>query len=218
MVPVAPCLLQLGAHSVGAVTVADARQGFLRPRRWTAVALAAVIWVAGAPGSTWAATPHPAAKHVVHPYICKQWGYSFVVPGGWAAKLTGKQSNRCGKASGASPDFYSKDKRAYLSIQTTTKALATTMTERILLSTGSSQDDIQIADRPINGTSFRIGTAGVNFRGDGTNYFFLTACAEHHARAYCLTGSIVRDGNYQFASQAQAMETALHSFRFLPTP
>ncbi|HVC80710.1 MAG TPA: hypothetical protein VNL35_09465 [Chloroflexota bacterium] len=198
--------------------MANARQGFFRPTRWLATALAAVIWVAGASGSTLAATSPPVSKHVVHPYICKQWGYSFVVPGGWAAKHTGKQSDRCSKGSGASPDFYSKDKRAYLSIQTTTKALATTMTERILLSTGSSQDDIQIADRPINGASFRIGTAGVNFRGDGTNYFFLTACAEHHARAYCLTGSIVRDGNYQFAAQTQAMETALHSFRFLPKP
>ncbi len=198
--------------------MANARQRFFRPILWTATTLAVVTCVAGIRRSTWAATAPPPAKHVVHPYTCARWGYSFVVPGGWAAKHTGKQSDRCSKANGASPDFYSMDKRAYLSIQTTTQALATTMTERILLSTGSTQDNIQIADRPINGVSFRIGTAGVNFRGDGTNYFFLTACAEHHGRAYCLTGSIARDGNYQFTAQAQALETALHSFRFLPKP
>ncbi len=177
--------------------------------------LSVVGCIVGAVSDARAAT-RPAPKHVVKPYTCKQWGYSFVVPAGWASKSVRKQQDRCSNGSGASPDFYSKDKRAYLSIRTTTSAPAITMTMRILLAAGSSPDDIRAADRPINGAMFHIGTAGVNFRGDGTNYFFFTACAEHRGRAYCFSGSIARDANYQFAAQVRAMETALDSFRFLP--
>lgn len=194
--------------------VAQTRMGFPGRVGWLISSLA-VLCLAGSAGMAQAATGHPAVKHVVKPYVCKQWGYSFVVPAGWASKNPHKQLDKCSGGSGASPDFYSKDKLAYLSIRTTTEAPATTMAVRILLATGSLPEDIHIADRQINGTMFRLGTAAVNFRGDGTNYFFFTGCAEHNKRAYCLAGSIARDENYQFAAQVQAIETALESFHFL---
>ena len=169
-------------------------------------------------------TPHalagsrPAPKHVVKPYSCKQWSYSFFVPNGWSSKNVKKQLDRCSGKSGASATFYSPDKHAYVSVTISKKVAAAGMPVRILLAAGAQVSDMRFSDRTINGVSFHIGSVAVPLRGDGADYYFLTGCAERNNLAYCLTGSIVRSDNYRFVGEEHSIEVALLSFRFLPAP
>jgi hypothetical protein len=153
---------------------------------------------------------------VVKPYSCKQWSYSFFVPHGWNSKNVKKQLDRCSGKNGASAAFFSPDKHAHVSVTISKQAAAPTMTVRILLAAGAAVSDMQFSDRMIDGVSFHIGSVVVPFRGAGADYFFLTGCAEHNNLAYCLTGSIVRSGNYRFVGEEHSIESALLSFRFLP--
>jgi hypothetical protein len=162
--------------------------------------------------------PTPKPKQIAKPYTCKPWGYSFVVPHGWSSKNTNKRLDRCSGKNGASADFYSKDKRAAVIVTVSKRVAAPTMAVRILLAAGASVSDMRFSDRPIGGATFHIGTVAVPFRGDGTDYFFLTGCAEHKSLAFCLSGSIAQSGNYRFVSEEHAIESALLSFRFLPPP
>ncbi|MGH2346165.1 MAG: hypothetical protein ACRDG4_13145, partial [Chloroflexota bacterium] len=147
-----------------------------------------------------------------------QWGYTFVVPHGWSSKNANKRLDRCSGKNGTSADFYSKDKRAAVIVTISKQVAAPTMAVRILLAAGASEPDMRFSDRPIGGALFHIGTVAVPFRGDGTDYFFLTGCTEHQNLAFCLSGSIAQSGNYRFVSEEHAIESALLSFRFLPPP
>ena len=156
---------------------------------------------------------HTTKRHVVKPYVCKQWGYAFYVPAGWGSKNTIKARDKCTR-NGSSPNFYSKDKRAYIAVTTTIKTTAAAMTLHMLFAAGASDDTITLSDLTIDGAPFRVGIATVPFRGNGKAYFYLRACAEHRHRAYCFYGSAVKDGNYAFGTEAASMETALRSFTF----
>jgi hypothetical protein len=183
---------------------------------WSAVLPAMLCVGLSAPSAS--AAVRPAPKHVVKPYSCKQWSYSFFVPHGWSSKNVKKQLDRCSGKNGASATFYSRDKRADLNVTVSKQTAATTKAVQILLATGADAPDMRFSDRMINGVSFHIGSVGVSLRGAGADYFFLTGCAEHNNLAYCLTGSIVRSDNYRFAGEEQSIESALRSFRFLPPP
>ncbi len=164
------------------------------------------------------AAARPAPKHVVKPYSCKQWSYSFFVPHGWSSKNVKKQLDRCSGKNGASATFYSQDRRANVNVTVSKLAPAAGMPVRILLAAGAEMSDMRFSDRTIDGVSFHIGSVAVSLRGAGADYYFLTGCAEHNNLAYCLTGSIVQSDNYRFVGEEQSIESALLSFRFLPPP
>jgi hypothetical protein len=176
-----------------------------------------LIWVGTSVPHALAAV-RPAPKHVVKPYSCKQWSYSFFVPHGWSSKNVKKQLDRCSGKNGASAVFFSPDKRAYVSVTLSKQVEAAGMPVRILRAAGAQPADMRFSDRIIDGVAFHIGTVAVPLRGDGADYFFLTGCAERADLAYCLTGAIVRSDNYRFVGEEHSLESALLSFHFLPPP